>query len=89
MKHGYGGYGSSSAKKGKSGGYTKTGDADKSMISAGTMTGLAHVDSIHYADQHPQHPEGERQQRNQAQGSIAGIRYKHSGPSGALGKNPG
>ncbi len=81
-KHSYG-------SRGKSGGHTKQGSPDHSMIGAGTMSGLAHADSIHYADEDPQHPEAQRQMRNQAQGAIAGIRYAHSGPSGSVGKNPG
>jgi hypothetical protein len=75
--------------RGSSGGHTKKGSPDRSMIKAGTSTGLAHVDSIHYADEHSQHPEAGRQQRNQAQSAISGLRHKQSGPSGSLGKNPG
>lgn len=75
--------------RGKSGGSTKTGKPDKSMIKAGTMTGLSHAESIHYADENNQHPEAGRQQRNQAQSAISGIRHAYSGPSGSLGKNPG
>ncbi len=75
--------------RGKSGGHTKKGDPDKGMIGAGVRTGLSESSSIHYADEYGQHPEAQRQQRNNAQSAIAGIRHKHSGPSGSVGKNPG
>ena len=78
-----------SSKRGSSGGYTKKGSPNKSMIGTGVTTGLSSSSSIHYADENKQHPEVGRQQRQSAQSAISGIRHTYSGPSGSLGKNPG
>ena len=76
-------------KRGKSGGFTKKGSPDKSMISAGVGSGLSSVSSIHYADSYNQNPEVGRQQRTTPQSAISSLRHVEHGPSGSLGKNPG
>jgi hypothetical protein len=72
-----------------SGGFTKHGDPDATQIGAGVETGLSEAFSIHYADEYHQHMEAQRQQRNEAQMAISGIRFVELGPTGSIGRNSG
>ena len=78
-----------SSTRGKSGGYTKKGSPNKSMIGSGVGSGLSESSSIHYADSFDMNPESGRQQRVKEQSAVSGIRHTASMPSGSLGKNPG